>query len=72
MNIDVNGTTLHSSQEGSGPDLVFVHGMWRCAACEMTPGYLYATAALVGPASGTISVCVKPTPLHQESNCSPV
>jgi pimeloyl-ACP methyl ester carboxylesterase len=27
MNVDVNGTTLHVEQEGTGPDLVFVHGM---------------------------------------------
>lgn len=27
MDVEVNGTTLHVEQEGSGPDLVFVHGM---------------------------------------------
>lgn len=38
---------------------------------DCTP-YLYAIAALLGPASGTMLVPRKPTSRHQSLNCAPV
>lgn len=38
----------------------------------MRRGYMWATAALAGPASGMISQRLNPASLRQSANCAPV
>jgi hypothetical protein len=54
------------------PDGVRVERDVPVTARDAGLAHLYATAALLGPTSGRISVREKPASRHQRSNCAPV